>query len=239
VAAEGDEYMPLSFGISMKSDLHASTIALLATQRQLLEDWLHTDDARQTAARLIRRRGLSRSADELISEAWLRIQRAFGRRDEPYPSIETSDDAARFAARVLDNLSRDWRRSDSRGSGVEFVEPDVPHDGGTSGIEERMLISQLLHVVALRATTDTHCPGCPAEVVAGTALEVLHLVLNGHDGGGDGRTWIDQVLYAALDRIDGDPDRTEAARAQRKSRCGRCVMALLEAGLRDLGEVAP
>jgi hypothetical protein len=239
VAAEGDEYMPLSFGFSMKSDLHASTFALLATQRQLLQDWLHTSDARQTATRLIRRRGLSRSADELISEAWLRIQGAFGRRDEPYPSIETGDDAARFAARVLDNLSRDWRRSEARGSGIEFVEPDAPHDGGTSSIEEHLLVSQLLHVVARRATAEARCPGCPSEVVASAALEVLHLVLNGHDGGGDGRTWIDQILYAALDRIDGDPDRTEAARAQRKSRCGRCVMALLEAGLRDLGEVAP
>ena len=215
---------------------------VLRRQRSILEAWLQSDDARRTAQRLVRRRQLSRVPEELLNDAWLRLESTFGRRTEPYPSLDDVASAARFGARLLDNLSRDWVRSAGRRVEVELSDTLVTLDDGHDHAERRILVEQLIGAVAERAVSSVPCPGCPSEVVAAAALEVLHLVLSGHDGAADGRSFVDQLMYEALDRLDrldGDVERSTAARAQRKSRCSRCVMALLQSSANDLGEVAP
>ena len=203
-----------------------------------IEEWLQGDDAVRTADRLVRRRQLGRQGQELLNEAWIRCTEGFARRGEPYPDMVHRSDAIRFAARVIDNLSRDWARGmqvTSVVDGVELVESDGAR---TARTEERMLVEQLLRAVGRRAQAGVPCAGCRPEIVAAAALEVLHLVLAGRDGGTEGRTWFDRVLYEALDRSDaGGAQRTTAARAQFKARCGRCVRSLLETAGRDLGEV--
>lgn len=72
-----------------------------------------------------------------------------------------------------------------------------------------------------------------------TALEILQMALTGIEPGDQGREWIDQLMYTALDRVAPTPDASAAARTQRKSRCGRCVMDLLNASMIDMGGGEP
>jgi hypothetical protein len=70
-------------------------VVQLAQQRALLESWVQSAEARRLAQTIIGRRGLSLSADELISEVWLRITRSFDTRTEPLPAMSTSEEATR------------------------------------------------------------------------------------------------------------------------------------------------
>lgn len=210
----------------------------LQMQWRLCEQWIQSDAARRTAGRLIARRGLQQSADDLVNEAWLRLRGTFRRRTEPYPRLDTIDDVSRFGARLLDNLTRDWLRSRGRRREVALADTVVLLDPGTDGVEQRHIVEQLVYAVGRRSRQPLQCSGCPDETVVAAALELLHLVLAGHPDEGDGRQWLDRMLYEAFDRLD-DVERSEAARAQRKSRCGRCVMALLESAWRDLGGGVP
>lgn len=207
----------------------------LARQLELLERWLRSDDARATAARLLTRRGLANSADDLLQDGWVRIHESVARRSEPYRDLDQPEHAARFGARVLDNLSRDRLRAVSRRREVELIDVVGEDLVSTSATESRLLLEQLLVTVAHRAERDAEpCPGCPDRVVAAAALEMIHLVLAGHDGGERGRTWWDQMQHLALERVDGGAVRSDAAANQRKSRCGRCIDTLLRAGADDL-----
>lgn len=208
------------------------------TASDLLTTWLNSADALAAATRLVRRRGLAVSAPELINEAYLRMRRSFDQRGDDAPLLTHPGEAARYGARMLDNLSRDLVRSYVRGPQLErFDDGDVrlaADDGDLGRVEQRVLVEQLLHAVARRATEHIACHGCPSEVVAAAALEVVHLVLNGVDGSTRGRTWFDQMIHAALERVDPYVARSEAARNQRKSRCGRCAADLLSTSMADL-----
>lgn len=201
----------------------------------LLTTWLNSADALATATRLVRRRGLSVSPQELVNEAYLRMRRRFDDSDTPaaLPDLQA---AARYGARMLDNLSRDLVRSRLRGPQLERLDDGdlALADDGASRVEHRVLVEQLLRAVARRATDHIACHGCPSEVVAAAALEVVHLVLSGHDGADRGRTWFDQMLNAALERVDPHVASSSAARDQRKSRCGRCAADLLNTSMSDL-----
>lgn len=211
----------------------------LARQRALLDAWLQSDDALDTARRLLGRRGLNASPADLVNDAWLRITESIARRTEPYPELTEPRQAARFGARVLDNLSRDRLRSQARRREVELFDAFTDERSDPAATDTRMMLEQLLASVAVRAEEPEPCPGCPDEVVVAAALELVHLVLAGHDGGDRGRTWIDQMLYLALDRVDGGVKRSEAAASQRKARCGRCIDGLLRAAATDLVGAEP
>ncbi len=102
-------------------------------------------------------------------------------------------------------------------------------------VEQRMLLEQLLAAVGRILSEHRHCAGCPTEVAAAAALEAVHLMLRGDIGDETGRTWLDRILYQALDNVDGNDGRSAEARRQRKSRCGRCASELLAEGLISLG----
>lgn len=210
------------------------------TARDLLTTWLESDDALATATRLVRRRGLSASPQELVNEAYLRMRRSFDERERDTPSLSHPSEAARYGARMIDNLARDMVRARLRRPQLErFDDGDLglahDSDGDELGrVEQRVLVEQLLHAVSRRATQHIACHGCPSEVVAAAALEVVHLVLNGVDGSTRGRTWFDQMIHAALERVDPYMPPSEAARNQRKSRCGRCAADLLSTSMTDL-----
>lgn len=213
----------------------------LETQRALLQTWVTSPEARALAVMLVRRRRLTSSPDELISEAWLRIMRSFRTRTEPLPEMNTLVDAQRYCARVIDNLCRDAGRRTmrSRESSLDVLteERNLQPVTATDPIDEannRLMVERLLMVLGAHVDKGFRCPGCPTHVAAATAFEVLHMVLAGVDGEQRGRNWWDQLLYTALDRVDppeGDRSVSAAATAQRKSRCGRCVTELLNAAL--------
>jgi hypothetical protein len=206
--------------------------------RDLLTTWLGSHDALATATRLVRRRGLSMSPQELVNEAYLRMRRSFDHRQRDTPSLTHPGEAARYGARMLDNLTRDLVRARLRRPQMEQFddgELGLPHDDDELGrVEHRVLVEQLLRAVARRASDHIACHGCPSEVVAAAALEVVHLVLIGHDGAERGRTWFDQMLNAALERVDPHVATSNAARDQRKSRCGRCAADLLSTSMAEL-----
>jgi len=205
------------------------------TAGELLTSWLSSDDALATATRLVRRRGLSVSGQELIHEAYLRMRRRLDGSDAP-PGLRDQGEAARYGARILDNLSRDHARSRLRQPELERLDDgELAVVADTADhVEHRVLVEQLLRAVARRATHHIACHGCPSEVVAAAALEVVHLVLLGVDGSPRGRTWFDQMINAALERVDPYVAPSNAARDQRKSRCGRCAADLLSSSMTDL-----
>lgn len=211
----------------------------LETQQELVQAWVQSSDARRVAKSLLVRHRLSLSADDLINEAWLKITKAFERRDTSYPDLDTSDAAARFGTRVLDNLARDQARRTRRRSEIELVESFAIEDPELVRVEHRHLLEILLVAVSQRARHLDRCPGCPSEVVVAVALEVVHLVLAGSDGAEQGRTWMDRLLFQALDRIEGGHEKSTVARNQRKSRCGRCASELLQRSLVDVMEPQP
>lgn len=210
----------------------------LDDQRQLFTEWLTSADARQCARRLVSRYRLATEADDVLSECWARLSAALQRRTEAYPGIVDSRTATRFAYRSLDNLCRDLARATRRRGEMvplhddKLVLFDVDHYGS---VEQRMLLEQLLAAVGRIVSEHRHCAGCPAEVAAAAALEAVHLMLRGDIGDESGRTWLDRILYQALDNVDGNDNRTAEARRQRKSRCGRCASELLAEGLISLG----
>ncbi|MEY2974954.1 MAG: hypothetical protein RIR49_1374 [Actinomycetota bacterium] len=212
----------------------------LERQRRLLLDWLGSDDASATAARLLRRRDLDWPADDLINDAWIRIVGSLERRSQPLPDLDVPAKAARYAARVLDNLARDrlrerlGRREVSLEQAMLGVASAPSTSGHEDGVTDRVLLEQLLHAVAQRAGDGVRCAGCPGEVVAAAALEVIHMVLLGDEGGRRGRSWMDRVLRSAIERVDPTHPESPAARDQRVSRCGRCASDLLAAGMSDL-----
>jgi DNA-directed RNA polymerase specialized sigma24 family protein len=211
----------------------------LSRQRDGIDAWMLSDEGRRVAAHLLRRRGLDRPGDELVNEAWMKVQRSFERRSEPYPQLDEPRDFARFGSRVLDNLSRDWLRAVRRAGEVELASAATIDDTAFDNTETRLLLEQLLMAVSVRAQRRVGCVGCPDEVAVAAALEVVHMALSGQEGSSTGRSWIDKMLHTALDRVDGDTNRSVEARNQRKSRCGRCATGLLKTALTDVVGVAP
>lgn len=207
-------------------------------QRQLFTAWLTSTDARLCAKRLVSRYGVPAEAEDVLSESWVRLSSALQRRGDPYPGILDVQTATRFAYRTLDNVCRDLARANRRRGEVVPLHDDkvvlfgADHYGS---IEQRLLLEQLLATVGRMAAEHRHCAGCPAEVAAATALEAIHLMLRGDVGDESGRTWLDRILYQALENVDGNDNRTAEARRQRKSRCGRCASELLADGLISLG----
>lgn len=208
---------------------------LLWRQRSLVEQWLLTDSAVRYADRLMARRSGTRSGGELISEAWIRIQRVFDRRTEPYPALSTPENAVRFTARVLDNLSRELVRTANRRGETTLPDEITRAQPASDQVIDRMLLEQLLVVIGRRVRTGITCPQCDVDTVGAAALQLIHLVLCGHDGSTNGTNYLDRLLYEALDRVSGQPPASDAARRQRKARCGHCVTELLQAGFTELG----
>lgn len=223
--------------------------SVVIAQSQLLEHWIMSPAAHVVATQILRKRSLSYAPNELIHEGWIRLQRSMASRTEPLPEMSDLTSAARYCLRVLDNLSRDWVRTSLRRQEISVsseqltttadhqtlhsdrMDPTDPH----RIVETRLLLEQLVHKVAERAERGIDCVACPPEVVVATALEILQMALAGIQPGDQGRDWIDQLMYSALDRVASEPAASTAARTQRKSRCGRCVMELLNAGMLDLG----
>lgn len=219
---------------------HPVRFLTLTQQRSLVEQWLASGDARLTARRLTKRRCLDVDADELIHDAWIRVTTAFSRRNEPFPDMTDDRSAARYGARILDNLTRDRLGSmrSHTGESIELADGgevfQLGTNGGESVVVDRMVVEQLLHAVARRGDAGTTCAGCQSTVVVAATLEVIHMILNGDEGGDRGRTWFDKVLRTALDRVDPHHPRSKAAADQRISRCGRCISLLLAVGYGDI-----
>lgn len=208
----------------------------LEAQRRLISEWLQSSEALRVAGNLVARHRIHSTAGDLVHDAWLKLEASVDRRSAPYPDLANSEQAARFGTRMLDNLARDSARRIRRQGEVELVGQFAVDDESLAQVEHRHLLEMLIASVGRRASRLEPCPGCPSEVVVAVALELVHLALSGSEGAPQGRTWLDRMLFLALERVEGETSRTTAARNQRKSRCGRCATELLELGMSDLME---
>jgi hypothetical protein len=209
--------------------------SVLHNQRVLAERWLQSDEAMRIAGRLVRSRRMHRSPEEIISEAWLRIERHFGNRSRPLSDFGDEVVVSRYMYRVLDNVSRDLIRSDIRKIGARLVEdPAVPSHA--DAVESRVILEHLIWAVGQEATAPRRCDGCSDAIVVSAALTVLHLLLEDQGGELRGRATLDRLITDALKFATHDA-LSEAAIRQRKSRCSDCIVELLQDGLRRTGLV--
>ena len=211
----------------------------LADQLRMIQLWLGSDEARRHAAVFARRAGLGDEADDVIAEAYLRVSDAMTRRTAPHPSMTEDSHAARYAMRVLDNVCRDRRRTAKRRAetqtdALENIAEHPEPAGPFALVDGPGMMEDLLRAVGTVAELGVTCPGCNREVAAAMALEVVHLALSGRPVDGTGRTWFDRLLHTALLNVEGDLGRSETAQNQRKSRCGRCAVELLETAARQV-----
>lgn len=205
----------------------------------MIQLWLGTDEARRHAGIFARRAGIGNEADDVVAEAYLRVSDAMGRRTEPHPSMTEESHAARYAMRVLDNVCRDRRRTANRraespGVSLENLPEEESQPSVLGLVDGPEVMEALLRKVGELAVAGFTCPGCNREVAAAMALEVVHIALSGRPVDGNGRTWLDRLLHTALLNVEGDLGRSETAQNQRKSRCGRCAVELLEAAARQV-----
>ena len=89
-----------------------------------------------------------------------------------------------------------------------------------------------MHRVAASGFT---CKSCDSRVTYAAATEVLHMALLEGSDAAVGQSWLDDVIYSVVDRYHNGMSRTSAAQRQRRSRCRRCVMELLQAALATIG----
>ena len=209
----------------------------VADQLRMIQLWLGTDEARRHAGIFARRSGIGNEADDVVAEAYLRVSDAMGRRTEPHPSMTDESHAARYGMRVLDNVCRDRRRTANRraetpGVSLENLPEEESQPSVLGLVDGPEVMEALLRKVGELAGAGFTCPGCNREVAAAMALEVVHIALSGRPVDGNGRTWLDRLLHTALLNVEGDLGRSETAQNQRKSRCGRCAVELLESAAR-------
>ena len=210
----------------------------LATQIEAMETWLSGPDGGIAAARLARKYGLTDDTRDLIGTALLRIRSLATRRTEPLPSINSQEEAARYAYRSVSNAAIDVARRDTREKkmlvNVSVLAPDAP--SVESQATAKVFVESMFIKVSELVAREVPCHGCQRQIVLAAATEILHLVLiEGESDGARGQSWFDDVIYETVDRYAKGMDLLPAARRQRKSRCKRCVMDLLSLGLAELG----
>ena len=210
----------------------------LAAQVEAMESWLTGPDGQRAASRLVRKYGIPDDPRDVASAALLRIRGLTNRRNTPLPSINSPEDAARYAYRTVSNTAIDIARRSTREKSmlmnVLLLSPAAPsvESEATAKVFVETMFTKVSEIVA----RDVSCPGCQQQIVLAATTEILHLVLiEGESEGTRGQTWFDDVIYETVDRFTQGMGILPAARRQRKSRCKRCVMDLIALGLSELG----
>lgn len=209
------------------------------TQRQLdaMAMWLRSDGGQDAAIRLVRKYGLLEDAQDLVSMTTQRLSVALDRRTGPLPAVDSTDGAIRYAYRSMSNLAIDLarrRRSESTALiSMARITPTTlgPEQSAISQVFIEELFTALHHVTATGFT----CSACNDRITYAAATEVLHLALIEGSDAAAGDTWFDDVIYSVVDRYHSGMSRSNAAQRQRRSRCKRCVMELLQASLKHIG----
>ena len=210
----------------------------LATQIAAMEAWLTGPDGGVAASRLARKYGLSDDPRDVIGTALLRIRGLATRRTNPLPSVNSPEEAARYAYRTVSNATIDLARRNTREKAmlvnVAVLAPDAP--SVESQATAKVFVESMFAKVSELVAREVPCTGCQRQIVLAATTEILHLVLiEGESDGARGQSWFDDVIYETVDRYTKGMDLLPAARRQRKSRCKRCVMDLIALGLAELG----
>jgi DNA-directed RNA polymerase specialized sigma24 family protein len=94
--------------------------------------WVRSEAGRGAAARLVRKYGLTEEPLDLVSIASEKITASLSRRTERIPSVDTNEDATRYAYRTMSNLAIDLgRRRRNESSAIFSIAAIAPTTIGT------------------------------------------------------------------------------------------------------------
>lgn len=211
------------------------TTWFLEAQTQAILGWFESTDSLRWAEVCCRRQGLPIDmAGDIHSETWVKVRTALVRRQDAFPFLHDEVSAHRYAARSVQrtaiDVARHVRRIESRAQVMDDHTVDPLEVDHISKIDDAITIDRWRRSVIAHARHDFHCSGCPNDVVFAAALKLLAMMQIGDKG------TISDLMYEVLRDVDDDfpEDRSEAAR-QRKSRCSRCVLALLRDAAQSVG----
>jgi hypothetical protein len=209
----------------------------LSQQRDTMLAWAVSEVGSAAAHRLARKYGLINEADDLVSMTLEKITRSFARRPEPLPDVENDDQAIRYAYRAMANLAIDLaRRKRQESKALVSVARITPTQTGTDQTAtSQVFIEELFSALHRVTSSGFTCNACNDRVTYAAATEVLHLALLEGSDAAVGQSWLDDVIYSVVDRYEIGMSRSAAAQRQRRSRCRRCVMELLQAALSTIG----
>ena len=109
-------------------------------QSEAMLAWVRSEAGRDAAARLVRKYGLTDEPLDLVSIASEKITASISRRTERIPSVDTSEDATRYAYRTMSNLAIDLgRRRRNESSAIFSIAAIAPTTIGT----EQTVVSQI------------------------------------------------------------------------------------------------
>jgi hypothetical protein len=197
-----------------------------------VEAFLADERAIEIAAQRLRRRGaFGIRPTELVSEAWLRLSGTFDRRAEPYEAWD-DDSPARLVARAIDAALIDLLR---RARPTEVIPVGTPPDGviaPTDHPEQADAFRSMIAFINDETQRPGGCAGCRPDVVAATALAIVHQVAAGAEPPGRGDD-LSRLLGSGLREVLGEID--DGAIRQRRRRCGPCVRRLIEQAMGAAG----
>jgi hypothetical protein len=209
----------------------------LTQQRDTMLAWAVSEVGSAAAQRLARKYGLNNEADDLVSMTLEKITRSFARRPEPLPDVGNVDQAIRYAYRAMANIAIDLaRRKRQESKALVSVARITPTQPGTDqSATSQVFIEELFSALHRVTSSGFTCKACNDRVTYAAATEVLHLALLEGSDAAVGQSWLDDVIYSVVDRYEIGMSRSAAAQRQRRSRCRRCVMELLQAALSAIG----
>lgn len=213
------------------------TIWTLNHQRDAMLAWAVSEDGLDAAARLARKYGLPDEPADLVALTYERLATAMQRRSERLPSVNSDDEAARYTYRTMANLAIDLARRKRRESmalvSIARITPTQPGTDQTATSE--VFIEELFSALHRVTASGFTCKSCDSRVTYAAATEVLHLALLEGSDAAVGQSWFDDVIHSVVDRYYTGMSKTKTAQRQRRSRCRRCVMELLQAALSAIG----
>ena len=209
----------------------------LTQQRDAMLAWAVSDGGSEAAVRLARKYGLPDEPADLVAMTCERLATSMQRRSEKLPSVNSDDEATRYAYRTMSNLSIDLaRRNRNERHAIVSAARLTPTPPGTDQTAtSSVFIDELFSALHRVAASGFTCKSCDSRVTYPAATEVPHMALLEGSDAAVGQSWLDDVIYSVVDRYHNGMSRTSAAQRQRRSRCRRCVMELLQAALATIG----
>ena len=205
-------------------------------QARAIQEWLMSNEGRECAERLLRRVSLPpETAEDLVNDTWLKIEKAFARRAKPLTSNSGGRTEVRYAQRALEFAAIDALRAQIR---RERLADDIATLNPPTAVEVMAAEDRALHLISTQSMIDAcrdperevSCPGCRPDLVREVAVRTLVSL------DVDRTQHLDVLIYEALTALLGvndGPVKPDALRA-RKARCAPCVIRLLREVARDV-----
>ena len=211
----------------------------IVEQRDSAVAWFASVDARLTAERIIQKFRLIDDAEDLLSEARLKVFESMSRRAAPLVGDDVKSNVVKYAARSLGNLGIDRARRKvlDKKQEIELAQSLPSPLGPERQAEAAVFMEALNSMVNQIARRNPPCSGCKREIIFAAATEVIQLALlegNTNNESAEGDEWIDDAIQTVIDRLSPG-SLTSSARRKRRQRCKNCVMELLSAALQGMG----